>query len=907
MPSHGLIFVLVVLIIDSVHLKPLSPIFPQNVSKIMPEDCANGSLITSFTVTDEDSASITLGIFDDFTRQSVYLNQTNGSPGVVTGHIYLINTDSFDFDRGKSEVNLAFSASDGDGNTSTGFVQVYVTDVNDNPPVFRRPAYVYDIPENSTYPSNYSANISATDADDGVNKAFAFKLAATGQSSELYKDVFNIDKNNGHLILKKPLDYETLSFYQYIIEAVDSGNPPLTGTAEITITVTDIQDTPPNFKGLPYIFAIKENSSWAGKDILAQDGDRGIPRNINYTMVYYSDECSKLFEINTATGRFSIKDKLDRDTGIVLENQGVCRIGIEAEEITKPGEPTTNSAATTTVTVMVEDLDDNVPTFNKSHYDAYIEEDVSNIPINIVGSTGIEVFDLDQGPNSKFSLTVRYTNGSRFTGIEATPSLVLSRATVLLRLVNGFEFDYETEQTITLLVVANENTNPRLFTTCTVAVYINNTNDNDPEFSQDEYNATIPESPPTGTSVTVVTAEDLDLEEYGKLTYTLKGSSQFGIDPHNGTVYTVGSPGDLDRETRDTYYLTVVATDRGNRRAVASLTVILSDINDNPPRFLYKTVEMSITENTTQFNPDILVTATDIDESNTPNSEVMYRLKCPDNLNNNFTINSTTGEIIATQPLDYERLYLSQNGQIQLIVIAYDNGNTSLESNTTVTINVHDINDNTPKFHQDSYNANISENSTPGKSVDTVSASDGDATSPNNEVRYYIEKGGSDLFRINGQNGTITVDLNAKFDRESQDQYNLTIIAADIGTPPRTVTVTLAIRITDINDESPEFGQSSYIASEKEDIAIGYIVKNCTASDADNDNELEYDIQTHSATDGAGNSVKISLVEHMFSIHPTNGSVFVSNSLDRETASQVTLIIIVNDTKCAEHCPQTAT
>ncbi|XP_021350916.1 uncharacterized protein LOC110448796 [Mizuhopecten yessoensis] len=121
MPSHGLIFVFVVLIIDSVHLQMFPPKFPPNVFKIMPEDYANGSLIKSFNVTDQDSASITLGIFDDFTRQSVYLNQTNivrsRSSWVVTGHIYLINPDSFDFDRGNREVKLAFTASDGDGNT----------------------------------------------------------------------------------------------------------------------------------------------------------------------------------------------------------------------------------------------------------------------------------------------------------------------------------------------------------------------------------------------------------------------------------------------------------------------------------------------------------------------------------------------------------------------------------------------------------------------------------------------------------------------------------------------------------------------------------------------------------------------------------------------------------------------
>ncbi|XP_033729358.1 cadherin-related family member 1-like, partial [Pecten maximus] len=490
----------------------------------------------------------------------------------------------------------------------TGLVHVFVSDVNDNAPEFKRPAYIYEIPENSPYPSTLDANISATDADDGVNKNFAFRLKATGQSSDLYEGVFSIDPNSGNLTLNTPLDYETLSFYQYTIEAVDSGNPSLTGSAEITIKVTDVQDTPPNFQRLPYLFTITENSSWSGSDILAQDGDRGIPRDIQYKLI--DSDCSQLFMLNGTTGKLSIIGKvLDRDTGIVAESQGVCRFQIEANEISNAGEilNSTNSTSNTTVTVTVDDVDDNVPTFNQSYYEAYVDEGVSSIPLTIVGSVGIDVFDLDQGSNSEFSLTVEYTNGTKCVGVEATPSSIISRATFLLRLVNGYRFDYETEQSIELRVVARGKVNSSMSATCTVTVNISNTNDNDPTFNQTDYTVTIPENPETGTSVTVITAEDKDLGEYGELNYTLKGSSLFDINHEHGTIYTTGNPDDLDRETRDTYYLTVVATDGGDKRAVASLTVTLSDVNDNRPEFLYDTVEMSINENTTKFTPNILI------------------------------------------------------------------------------------------------------------------------------------------------------------------------------------------------------------------------------------------------------------------------------------------------------------
>ncbi|XP_069125466.1 cadherin-related family member 1a-like [Argopecten irradians] len=311
---------------------------------------------------------------------------------------------------GQRDVRLAFTASDG-ANTVTGFVRIYVSDVNDNAPAFRRPAYIFEIPETSIYPSTYDADISAIDADDGVNSDFEFHL----QSSGLYEGVFSFDPNNGNLTLNQALDYETLSFYQYTITAVDKGSPSMTGSADLTIKVMDVQDMPPRFQGLPYIFTFNENSSWAGEDILAQDGDRESPRQIQYRL--YDSDCSRLFTLNSTSGKLLLNEVPDRDTGLLLDNQGVCRFQIEASEVIHSGKPTVNSTASTTVTVTVKDIDDNVPTFNLSHYNAYIDEEVSNIPLTIDGSVGIDVYDLDQGLNSEFSLTVNYANGTKCDGI----------------------------------------------------------------------------------------------------------------------------------------------------------------------------------------------------------------------------------------------------------------------------------------------------------------------------------------------------------------------------------------------------------------------------------------------------------------------------------------------------------
>ncbi|XP_060085410.1 uncharacterized protein LOC132564802, partial [Ylistrum balloti] len=89
------------------------PLLEQNLYAFIPEDLANGSLIRSFNVTDSDHDNISLGIFDESTRSTVYLNETNHRPGFVTGNVYLINPENIDFDRGQSQLRLAFTANDG--------------------------------------------------------------------------------------------------------------------------------------------------------------------------------------------------------------------------------------------------------------------------------------------------------------------------------------------------------------------------------------------------------------------------------------------------------------------------------------------------------------------------------------------------------------------------------------------------------------------------------------------------------------------------------------------------------------------------------------------------------------------------------------------------------------------------
>ena len=142
-----------------------------------------------------------------------------------------------------------------------------------------------------------------------------------------------------------------------------------------------------------------------------------------------------------------------------------------------------------------------------------------------------------------------------------------------------------------------------------------------------------------------------------------------------------------------------------------------------------------------------------------------------------------------------------------------------------------------------------------------VSATDGDGKDPNRKFSYYIQTGGMDKFRINGNTGLITVDLNAKIDREEYDEYSLTVIAIDRGTPPLNGTAIVVISIKDENDEKPEFFNTEFKTQMKENKTYTNVTQ-CSANDKDLHSHLNYTIikiePTYSQLDNKNESIKVS-------------------------------------------------
>ncbi|XP_046576129.1 cadherin-related family member 1-like [Haliotis rubra] len=274
-------------------------------------------------------------------------------------------------------------------------------------------------------------------------------------------------------------------------------------------------------------------------------------------------------------------------------------------EVTSLG--TFGATANDTVTVTIQDINDNYPTFSSSHYEATIQENMpAGIPITFT-TQPVHVEDLDQGDNAKLSLTLDSYSSTYF---EIAPSTVQGSANLLIRVKDNTILDYEQRHSITLTVWANEtSTRERNSASTTIQLNITNQNDNIPNFTASEYSASVREASvqegsSVSTSVITVKAIDYDLPNFGFVSYALRGGDgMFSID--SSGLVTVASY-QLDRETKSVYYISVEATDPGGLKDTAQLTVNITDVNDNPPVFR-RDYDGYLKENETSFSKPIIV------------------------------------------------------------------------------------------------------------------------------------------------------------------------------------------------------------------------------------------------------------------------------------------------------------
>lgn len=351
------------------------------------------------------------------------------------------------------------------------------------------------------------------------------------------------------------------------------------------------------------------------------------------------------------------------------------------------------------------------------------------------------------------------------------------------------DLDYEGTKFYSVVVTASDGKNTD---SATVTIAVQNVNEA-PIINDQTFTITESATPKFTTNPDINDgSDDLDVDGDGikyKITAGDNGG-KFTIDELTGVISATGSA--IDRETTSSYQLTVTASDGKGLTNTATITIDVTDVNDSTPTF-GNSGTFSINEN--QISPAVgTVTATDADTANI--TKLFYSLTGGGTGAGKFNIDSTTGEITATSPFNFEA-----TPSVTLEVQVNDNGD-ALSGNHTkqmVTIDINNVGEAFAPDIKTSYDFTISETAVVGTNLaDTINdgADDKDADG----VALIYSLGGADhdgTFGINAATGQLI--LTNGLDFETKSVYNLTVTAADgVGVGVMTDTATVQIIVQDV-------------------------------------------------------------------------------------------------------------
>nr|XP_036674405.1 cadherin-23-like [Drosophila suzukii]XP_036674406.1 cadherin-23-like [Drosophila suzukii]XP_036674407.1 cadherin-23-like [Drosophila suzukii] len=877
-----------------------------------------GTLIYTLKGYDPDNDPLTFGKRNSHDSEIIRIENTGGNEA----KIFLAK----ELDRElQDEYSIVLTLTDShysDHNYVTQSFLLLVEDINDNVPTFLPYQNAIEIPEGSA--PGVVSTLEATDADEGAYGQVVYYL----QELDGDNDVFSIATHQGKGILRlqKELDYERKSLYQLRVLAIDRANqgPINTGTAAILVKVKDLEDQPPEFVEVQAVARIAEDAPVGTKvlRVRAIDGDRGINNPIAYSL-----EANDLFDIDPHTGVVHTLTELDREEQSDQVN-GAHILRISATELSKSNTQLAPTTVRTEVTIIVSDVNDEIPTFAETVYRCEVNENAqTNTPLNFIDEEVQNVvFDHDEGNNGTFRLFLDPPNDL----FEIVPELAVNEANFMLRVKNSKSLDFEQFTEVNFTIFAREVDEPSRWSSAHVQIFIRDQNDNFPEFSQTIYNASVLENSEQDTIITQVQAVDVDSGDYGTMgiRYTnLRGgiAHLLNLNPITGVITIKQAGGTaFDREIISRHYLTVEAIDsagQGNRNT-AQIIVDILDVNDNAPTFPQRQYETKLLENQAEFETPLQLEARDADLNGTENSQVTYEI-VEGMYRSNFTIDPQSGLLRPVHRFDFEELVERSSGsrsdpqaggsssirEIDLLVRARDSGIPMLSTVVPVLIYVQDVNDNAPIFQRSFYAKTIPEDLPGGSSVLQVTAVDRDGSSPNNAVVYRIQTGASDKFIINSETGVISVAQGANLDPDLTDSkrslYTLSVIALDggLGNSQLMTTCTVNISIQDVNNKPPVLTEMPALKI-VENTPVGTLVYRIRATDLDQKAILRYKLNPEHCEGRSeeGALVKASEYDFLgaFEVDPIEGSLKVIKLLDRERVEHIKLATTVEDLAAAK-------
>ncbi|XP_042667251.1 protocadherin gamma-B5-like [Centrocercus urophasianus] len=442
-------------------------------------------------------------------------------------------------------------------------VEVAIHDVNDNAPRFMRDSIQLEINEFTPPGARFAVGI-AEDPDVGSNSLQGYEL----EDNEYFAlEVKQSEEGSkfAELVLRRALDREREQSLRLVLTALDGGDPPRSGTAQLLINVTDANDNAPVFAQERYRVSLREDAP-PGSVVLhvsASDGDEGTNARITYGFGEMPFKVLQKFAVNAENGTVTLREELD------FEDTRGYTVLVEARD-------GGGLVAHCKVQLEVLDVNDNAPEVTLTSVSSPVPEDAP--PGTVVAL--LKVRDRDSGENGRVRCELS----------GEAPLQIVTSSGGSYKVVTTGALDRERASEHRVTVIATDGGSPALSSRADLALEVSDVNDNAPVFEEAAYSAYVPENNAAGEPVLRVSARDADAGANGRVSYALAGGGAdaafVSVRAETGELYAQRS---FDYERCREFAVEVRARDGGTpaRSATATVRVFVLDRNDNAPRVLW--------------------------------------------------------------------------------------------------------------------------------------------------------------------------------------------------------------------------------------------------------------------------------------------------------------------------------
>lgn len=737
---------------------------------------------------------------------------------------------------------LEISVQDDSGNMaeSNAFIFVIVSDENTHCPVFVRNYYNVTISENVELRNIIIVQAFDNDCSE-KNMLVRYSIA-----DDVAKKYFKVDTALGNISMITSLNFENKQFYEFSVVATNQASSLCGHSAKILVTVQNVNDNSPMFFG-PFNISIPEDFSVGNLVFkpIVKDAD-----NLNSHQFSITSGMETLpFFINQVTGEVYLTEKLD------YEKTTMYDVIVRVLDVGNTNTDQTEQ----NYKLRVEDVNDNRPLFSQLKYSFEFQEET---PTNtLVGCASAVDEDATTNGEIQYSLsTIQHT----FFTINST-GCIFTNQNIDIDAIKGGMVNLTTQ----VLVIATDQGVPPLRASKLVSIKIFDMNDNTPEFQPVNYNVTVTENTDVGTSLTQVSAHDLDMVTANLQFFIINENldNPFRVDT-TGRIY-LKKPIDFSTAIRTYTLILSVSDGENNSTRLATILINVVATAESAPVFPVSEYILDLPENT-PVGHSVLI------QLQAANVNATYSFSQSSKDSSRFKINKYTGEVTLHTQLNYEK----QRTHFVAVIAT----STSSHQNATVQLIVHvtDVNDNYPMFTAPlTRNITIPESMDVGQIVARFEAFDSDSTT-NGDITYSIITTNEHPFEVLSTSGVVL--LMQPVDAERRSTYSLEVAATDNGVPPRSSQRNLILNIVveDVNEHCPVFSNDTYTVEVLESAPLSTAVLQVSATDVDK--LSPNNVITYTLADTT-----------FFHIDYKSGNILTKQLLDYESQRSFRLIVVATD------------